>query len=852
MRLPARVEPLAYAVHLQIDPAQAPYSGEVQIDLRLKPVTDNQPPPNTLRLHAKDLNLRAAWLEVGARRWVAKVQRVDAERVDLRFAQALPLGAARLGLAFAGQLQDKDVYGVFRQRTSPEPGSPWMVATQFEPTGGRLAFPMFDEPGWKVPWTLSLTVPDTLQAVANTAVQQTEAAGPGQKRVSFLPTPPLPSYLLAFAVGEFDTVAGPPTASQVPVQIIVPKGRAAEAAYAAQVTGPIVDKLEAYFGSPYPYAKLDQLSVPVTVDFGAMEHPGLVTYASGLLLATPAEQTPAFERNYVSTAAHELAHQWFGNLVTMAWWDDLWLNESFASWMGDRITAQLMPQWGWETATALARSKAMQADRLVSARQIVQPVNVDDDMGNLWDAITYEKGQSVLSMFERWMGPQAFKAGVRRYMQRHAWVHATGADFFAALAVDAPGLPDAVRSFTHQSGIPVVDVRLRCDDGPPALLLSQSRLLPLGSVATRDSARQWQIPVRVRTPGGQAQLLLDQPQATLPLPDAQCPAWVQANADGVGYYRVAYADDLLGQLSTSPDQSASEILALLDDAKGLHAAGRLGNAQLLALVATYAHHPRQEVVQAVVGLLDHLRPLADGQPQMMVSAWQSALGARARQLGWLPKASDSPADRLLRPTLVPAMAQWGQDEALRNQAQAMAAGWLQDRSSVPAALRAAVLQTAAATSDDEHAGPLFDALLAALRTSTERPERSDLLAALGRFQPPVLARRALGLLLDAGIDVRDSLDPLLDGQALTTSGRAVALDFVSRNFKALTARLGRDDPAWLPSHFKAGCSADEARQLERVFSPQAARYQGGPLQLRRALEAVHLCTAWREAQAGRW
>ena len=850
MRLPASTEPLAYTLHLVVDPAQPRHSGEVEIDLKL-----HQPVPvgGALRLHAKDLSIRAVWLEIGAQRLVGRVQPVDAERVDLRFAKPLPAGRARLGLAFAGTIAEQDVYGLFRQQEAGQ----WMAATQFEATGARLAFPLFDEPGWKVPWTLSLTVPEALLAVSNMPVASEEPAAPGFKRVRFEATPPLPSYLLAFAVGAFDVrdagtvAAGHP----LPLRFITPRGRMAEADFAAGITGRIVQRLEAYFDLPLPYAKLDSLAIPVTVSFSAMEHPGLITYASTLLLARADEATPSFQRDYVSIAAHELAHQWFGNLVTMAWWDDLWLNESFASWMGDRITAEVMPGWGWQTSLQRARARAMKADRLVSARRIEQPMLTDDDLGNLWDPITYEKGQTVLAMFEAWLGPARFQAGVRRYLQRHAWGSATSADFFNALAVDDPTLPDALRSFTRQPGIPRLSVALLCDGGPPRLQLAQSRLLPLGSAASGAAPPRWHLPLLLRTPAGTSRLLMTEAEATLPLPDATCPAWVLANAGGAGYYRVAYAGNGLALAAAAPGLSTGELLALLDDAQGLHGAGDIDSAALLALVQGVANHPAREVAEAAMALLAGLQPLVPpAQQAAYAQRWQAAFGERARALGWAPRPGDSDDDRLLRTTLLPRLANLGQDALLRSQALQLTRAWLADRQAVGADLRGPVLATAALATgvgDDEpaDAGPaLFDALLAALRASDNRNEREDLLAALGHFRQPALAERARNLLLDPGIDLRESLRPLLFAQARQPVPRAGALAFVARHHADLVKRLGRDEPAWLPSYFNNGCGAEEGRQIEAAFSQPAPRYLGGQAALARTLEAVRLCSAWQAQQ----
>ena len=889
MRLSTDVRPLAYSLALTIDPAQPLHSGTVQIDLQLRQ------PTRRLRLHAKDLQIQQVALDVGARRLAGQVRRLDADSIALQFGQTVPAGPARLTIRFTGSLQDKDVYGLFRQQE----GGQWAAITQFESTGARLAFPLFDEPGWKVPWTLALTVPQPLLAVANMPIASEEPAQPGWKTVRFAPTPPLPSYLLAFAVGDFEvldagTTGGPaPQASHTPMRFITPRGRSTDAAYAAGITGQIVERLEAYFGLPHPYPKLDSLTIPVTVNFGAMENAGLITYASTLLLASPAAQTPKFQRDYVSIAAHELSHQWFGNLVTPAWWDDIWLNESFASWLGDRITAELQPTWGWDTAVQQSRQQAMRADRLLSARRIAEPVRNPDELAAVWDSITYQKGQVVLAMFEQWLGPAQFQAGVQRYIARHAWGHATGHDFLAALAVDDPALPDALRSFTQQPGIPRIQADLLCGDGPPRLRLRQSRLLALGSAvaastasgpagagaasgpgkarmvsdpASAGTASLWQVPMLIRTPAGLSRLLLTTPEATLALPDATCPPWVQANAGGVGYYRVATTPQALAALMAQADLPVAERLAGLDDALGLSEAGDLPLADMLALAESQAQQPDRRVVEQAMQVLRAARRLivpADAADQAAqtgstltatattattatltyTAQWQRALGQRARALGWRPLPTDTEDDRLLRTRLLPAVAELGDDIALQTEARALTERWLTERSSLDAALRAAVLAAAALRGD----AALFDALRAALAASSDRAERHDLLSALGHFKAPALADRARMLLLDQAVDIREAQWPLLQAQSADPAQHAGLLRFMQQHHASLVRRLGRDEPAWLPAHFGQACSTDDARRIDAVFAPFAKQFQGGARALAQTLESVRLCAAWQAA-----
>ena len=860
MRLGPDVVPQAYALALKLDPAQPGHSGQIEIDLKLRQ------PMRSIRLHAKDLVVAQAWLTQGARRFDAKLRRLDVENIALDFARPLAAGTAQLTLQFSGKLQDKEVYGLFRQQE----GGRWYAMTQFEPVGARLAFPLFDEPGWKVPWALSLTVPQALTAVANMPALSETDAGAGWKTVRFATTPPLPSYLLAFGVGEFDVREAGNTGptSQTPLRFLTPAGRSADAAYAARVTGPIIERLEAYFGLPHPYPKLDSLAIPVTVNFGAMENAGLVTYASTLLLAAPGEQTQQFERDYVSVAAHELAHQWFGNLVTMAWWDDIWLNESFASWMGDRITAELMPTWGWDTAVQQSRAQAMRTDRLVSSRRIAEPVRNADELANVWDSITYQKGQVVLAMFEQWLGPDRFQAGVRRYMARHAWGNANANDFAAALAAEDATLPDALRSFTQQPGIPRVGARLLCGNGPPQLLLAQSRLLALGSVAAADSAAPtqtavaaqakppapaaptslWQVPMLIQTPAGTRRLLLDAASATVDLPDAGCPAWVQANSGGLGYYRVAYPAPLLAALMARADLPVAERLAGLDDARGLSEAGDLAADDMLGLAEAQAAHPDRRVVEQALALLRAGRSLVDTAQPAAVAAyaarWQRAFGDRARALGWAPLPGDSEDTRLLRVDLVPALADLGADADLQGEARSLTERWLADRSSLDASLREAVLRSAAL----DGSPALFDALRAALAASNSRAERHDLLAALGAFRAPALAERARSLLLDPAVDIRESQWPLMSAQNADPALRPGLLQFVQRHHADLVTRLGPDEPAWLPRYFNRACSPDDAARISAVFTPHAARFKGGQRALAQTLEAVQLCSAWKANQ----
>ncbi|HTD53396.1 MAG TPA: M1 family metallopeptidase, partial [Thermoanaerobaculia bacterium] len=325
LRLPATARPLRYEVDLTVAPERDTFSGTIDIDLELTE------PTRLLWLNATGLAVSDAFLTVGNRRQAAQIVPGGEDFVGFGFRRAAARGRARLHAAFSGKVSNTNTTGIFHQKS----GEDWYAFTQFEAIDARRAFPCFDEPSFKVPWTLTLRVPRSDLAVSNTPVASEEALAGELKAVHFTETSPLPSYLVAFGVGPFDVVdAGRAGRNATPIRMIVPRGRGSEARSAAQTVGPLLEILEDYFGIPYPYAKLDNLVIPQTVRFGAMENAGLVTYNETIELAKPEEDTPYFRLRWASVCAHETAHQWFGDLVTLAWWNDTWLNESFATWMG--------------------------------------------------------------------------------------------------------------------------------------------------------------------------------------------------------------------------------------------------------------------------------------------------------------------------------------------------------------------------------------------------------------------------------------------------------------------------------------------------------------------------------------
>ena len=841
LRLPEGVAPVRYAAELWLDPAQKTFKGKMEIRISSKGESD------TLWLNGKGLTIESASAVAagGKDAIAAEGSAAGADYIRLHFQRSLPPGDYDVMLAYTGRVESKDTAGVFRQKE----GDDWYAFSQFEAISARRAFPCFDEPSFKTPWQLTIHVPKGAIAVSNTPVASDTADPDGGRKFAFAPTKPLPSYLVAFGVGPFDVVnAGTAGRNHTPIRMIVPKGHAAETRWAVASTGPILDVLEGYFGIPYPYEKLDHLVIPQTVGFGAMENAGLVTYASNLLLAKSADETVAFRRAYASVCAHETAHQWFGDLVTTSWWNDIWLNEAFATWMASKVVDRWRPEWSWAVQRAGARSTVMDQDSLVTARRIRQPIAGNDDIANAFDGITYQKGAAVIGMFEGWVGEEGFREGIRRYLKAHAWGNATADDFVAAIAeaTRRPAVVPAFRSFLDQPGVPLVTAELVCGGGAPELHLSQARFLPTGS--TGSSKETWQIPVCARAgdPGAATTCtLLTGPTGTLALPGA-CPARVLANA-GSGYYRVLYKGGLLGKLLADGGKhlTASERVTALADVAALARNGDVPMATALSLVPAFAGDPDRPVVEAVQKIAaaprdflvsDEMRP----RYERFVS---EAFGARARALGWTPKKGEDEDTQLLRESLVPFVADEGDEPALVAEASRLAREWLKDRSAVDSLLAPGVLGTAARHGDLE----LFRAYVAEAKRTSDRRERYRLLSATGLFRDPTVVPVALSLTLSNDFDARETVG-ILREEAANRETRAEAWAFLKANFDALAARLPRESPARFPMLAAGFHEAAQRADVETFFRDRAPKYMGGPRYLAQTLEQIQLRGALRAAQ----
>ncbi len=842
LRLPRTFLPTAYAAHLVVTPVEATFRGHIDIDARLTEAT------RLIWLNGQDLTItEAALTTANGDRVSLEVLPAEESFVAFRAEREVPAGRVTLSIAYSGLVDPNNTDGIFHQKD----GDAWYTFTQFEAITARRAFPCFDEPDVKVPWQLTLEVPEETLAVSNTPIVSEQPGTNGMKTVTFARTKPFPSYMIAFAVGPFDVVDAGKTRTGAALRIVVPRGRSAEAKWAVASTLPLLTLLEDYFGTPYPYEKLDMVAIPQTVGFGAMENPGMITYAQRILLRKEEESTIGFRRGYAETAAHEIAHQWFGDLVTMAWWDDLWLNEAFATWMGGKVVTAWKPEWDGAVDMVEERSGAMRADSLKSARKIHQPIESENDIKNAFDGITYGKGAAVIRMFESWVGPEVFQKGIRRYLAEHAWKNATSVDFLNAIG-EAAGL-DVVTPFStflDQVGSPIVSFELTCVRGAtPVLTLAQKRYVPLGSTANADQV--WQIPICVKYATGKIEAractLMTTATAELPLVQSKtCPSWVLPNAGGLGYYRVRPEGELIDRLFAHGMRKLSlpERIGVIGDVDALVGSGQIPAGDALALVDTLEEDGNRHVVGAAVGIAEDPDEIIGAALRPNYERFvRKVFGARAKALGWTPKKGEDEDTRILRNAVVGLVARQGGDKALVAEATRLAWAWLDDHKSLDAEMVRLVLDVAARNGDRK----LYDRLHADAKKADSLEERRKLLGPMGRFSDPEIAKVALALTLKDEFDPREVIGTMLWGALGDPRTRPMAYEFVKTNFDALVAKLPREWASGLVYAGVAQCDATLRREVEDFFKERNAKLSGGPLVFTQGLEEMDLCIARREA-----
>lgn len=853
-RLSRNVVPSSVALELRIDPDQSRFSGKVQMKVK---VSEDS---SLIWMHGRDLTITQANIKpLKGKKLALKVTQEHISGV-LKFdaMQKIPKGDAVIEIDYSAP------YGELQGAYKVKPDGNYYVVTQMEPLGARNTFPSFDEPSFKQPWDITLVVPEKQNAVSNTRQINESVAESGWKRIKFATTENLPSYLIAFAVGPWDIVNGPDlppnNVRNYPVKLrgIAAKGQGKKMDYALKNTAAIVASQEAYFDTPYPFDKLDLVAAP---DFwaGAMENAGLIVYRDSLMFAND-ESSVRQRQGYWGTHSHELAHQWFGNLVTMPWWDDLWLNEAFASWFGDKIVFQLKPEFHSDRGLMQAGLYAMDADSLVSTRRIHEPVNDFTDVQSAFDGITYSKGGAVLAMFERYVGEEKFRSAVRSYMKKHARGNAVSADLINEIAAVSDN-PEAVRaaftSFIDQPGVPVVAVELKCDSGKKELLFNQQRYLPIGSKASTQT--NWHIPFCVRYSDGgvikeQCQII-SEPESSISLNSQSCPTWVMPNANGSGYYRYSLtAKDQAALAANFESLNEREQRIFADSLGAAYSIAAIDSGAYLQAASKLAQSNERRIATAPMGNIGFMieRLAKNEAEKQSIRDYASRIYLPSLQrLGMNPKPSDSDDDRVLRAGLIGFLADTAKNKSIRadlaKQGRAVlgldADGKL-DPEAAPSDIRGTALTMAA----EDGSAEVFDSLLKHFRVNQDPVMRGQLLGALSTTKNPVLAKRVRELIFEPNLLRRNELFVALGSQAGEKENLPDMRDWLDINFTALEAKLAPAGAALVGLYAANMCSLEDAMTLEPKFAERMRTIEGGPRDLMQTVEGIQLCDSLRKAQ----
>ncbi|HEU0032184.1 MAG TPA: M1 family metallopeptidase [Kofleriaceae bacterium] len=789
LRLPDGAVPLAYDIRLELDPDRDTFTGHAELRVRL------DRPAEQIWLHGVELEITSAGYRSNARSGeLTRVRTHHATMLSYSFGTRLPAGEVTLAFAYRGHVGGENE-GLFRQRA----GGQWFVYAQSESMFARRILPCFDEPRFKPAWHVRLVVPAKQIALGNGAIVAQTTLADGRREVELAEVRGMPSYLFSVAVGPFAFVdAGRVGRAQIPARVAVAPGDVRNASVAAHKLPAIVTALERYFDRPLPVAKLDLVAVPYF--FGAMENVGLVTFDRAVLVGD-ARRAP-HARRFVKFAAHELAHQWFGNLVTPAWWDDLWLSEGLTTWLGEKIAVELAAYPDPALRAQITRLQAVEADSAAEPRAIRREVTSTDDVEDRFDAISYDKASVVLAMFERTIGGEPLRDALRRYVEHHAGGAATTADLLAVL----PGRAgQALAGYLARPGVPVVDVTVACT-GTPAVEL-----------ATRD---RWIVPVCVRTPGGPTCTLVDG-RATIPV--ASCPAWVIGNAGGDGYYRVAAP---LAE-RTAP-LTAAERLAYGDDVAAALVRGDVALADALSELRTLTTRRDPIGDRAALSIAAVIDPAVD---DALRPAWAAYLAKRfAHRLPRLMMPATA-LDYDIADQLVPLVADRA-GAAVAQQARGVVDRALARGERPP--------ELALVLAAPRGGRPLFDRVVVTAREAPE-PEQHDLIEALGSFGPELAPR--LVELVASGTLAPDTGGPALAAMLARPATRTAIWRAV-RDRAALL--LPRFVPAQVDDLIRATAPLCDRTARDEVAATFAGRgTDEGKAILTAALAAIDRCIARR-------
>ncbi len=859
--LPATVRPVSYRITLQPDLANFTFTGLETIDITIAETTSE------IVLNADELQIHSATLTKDGRSARAAAITLDAERetATLSFADPISPGPAQLELPFTGVLNDK-LRGFYRsQYVNPEGEVSYLATTQFEATDARRAFPCWDEPSCKATFQLTLNIPANLVAVSNTPIIDQAGLDAGYKSVMFAQTPVMSTYLMAFIIGDLTSIEQE-AVNNTRVAVWTTRGKEEQGRFALETSARMLSFFNDYFGIPYPLAKLDHIAIP---DFaaGAMENWGAITYRETALLVDPENSSAGTRQRVAEVVAHEMAHMWFGDLVTMEWWDDLWLNESFASWMGTKATDWAFPDWQmWTQFVNMDTNRALSLDGLKNSHPIEQEVKDPAEISQLFDAISYSKGASVIRMLEQFLTPEVFRQGLHQYLDANQYANARTEHLWAALEEASQQPVTAImNTWTGQMGYPVLRVETQPAADHLELALSQERFVYdnlLGEPETTPESESeppvWQVPVGVAQSGGgdsdgaesTESIVMDRPQTRLRLArPAGAEGWFKVNPQQTGFFRVNYAQEDWRRLIPAVNAltlPATDRLGVQNDAYALSKAGLLPVTQFLDLAGAYENEDDASVWSDLASNLRDIELLVADEPyhENYRAFARELFRPAARRIGWAAQSGEGHLDALLRSTVLSQVGSYGDAEFLAQATERFDA-YRKDAATLHPDLRGLVFSLAAQNGDANTYEQLW-----ALEAGTDlQEEKIRLLIAMARFTQPELLQETLRRALTDAVRSQDTIT-VITAVAANLRGRQLAWQFVQDNWGEFDRRYG--DGGFGLMRLVSICSnfvdAAKLTEVETFFQEHPA--PAAERTIRQALERIRLNAKWLELNRG--
>jgi aminopeptidase N/puromycin-sensitive aminopeptidase len=826
-RLPETVRPVSYTLSLTPDLKAATFSGVETIDITLAEPTDH------ITLNAIEIAFESVTATADGKELKAAVS-LDAEKqqASFTFPEKLPAGKVALDLRYTGILNN-ELRGFYLSKTAKRN----YAVTQFESTDARRAFPSFDEPAFKATYDVSLVVDSADTAISNgPIVSDTPGPAEGKHTIHFATTPKMSTYLVAFLVGDFQCSAG--EQDGVAIRVCATPDKVALTPYGVEVAKQVLHYYNGYFGIPYPLKKLDLIGLP-DFEAGAMENFGAITYRETALLIDPKTASIGAKKEVELVIAHEMAHQWFGDLVTMQWWNNLWLNEGFATWMETKAVAHMHPEWKIEQTEASGVDGALNLDGQPTTRAIRAKADTPEEINQMFDGIAYGKAGAVLLSIENFVGEETFRQGVHNYLTAHLYGNATAEDFWGAQTANSHKPVDKImESLVAQPGAPILTF------GEPVngkVTVSQKRFFLSPSIQP-DPKQQWTIPVCFKTEKEQKCEALFPETTTLTLPSHQV---FFANANGKGYYRSNYPPKLYAALVAQVETTLtpSERISLIGDEWAQIRSNKAPIGAYLDLVAAVKADPNPEVLSSAVSGFGatYTRIAANDEVRAALAAWlRSTFAPQYAKLG-APSPSDSSKTRERRAQLFGLLGYYAKDPAVLAQSRQIVAQYLDDPSSIDASLGQTALAIAARNGD----AALFDRLQKIYETSTNPELQISALHLLAEFENPALVQRSLDYAVSGKVRNQDAAFQFAIAM-VNNATREQAWKYIQDNWDKVKAQFTTEMGAVLVGSTSNFCSAEARDGVKSFFA--AHPVASSDKSLHHAIERIDGCVELRSLQ----